>query len=663
MAGNFSENGKLNLKLSDLSYGTLRAIKGEEHFSKLFCYRLQLTTNNKAITKEALCNKPISFTMEAVIDKVPKVERFFNGVIDKVIFKKIYSPDSSAVPEIEYYLQVLPKLASLTKVSHSRVFFKQKQTVVDVIEKLLKEHSVEYKLDIKNPKLFIAESCVQYNETDYNFFCRLLQEAGYGYFFKHEKDKHTVIITDKTSSYFEIADKLVTYVDDQGHRGRLSEVSYRYGAHVCDFTVNAFSYTKPKEVASKKYTNPIHKNQQEPKLKYEESVYFDDLSDLTQLSELAQNLGTSQQLPSVEIVGTSRYASFAVGGTFKLNGKFFDSMGGEKDYVISALKFEAHDGEFLPYSNSFSAIPKSLVAAPYQTVDKPIITGLHLATVVNKEGKAESQEPYCDDNGMVYIKFLWGDKDTLCRAHVLSATNSYTLPRIGSLAYVTFPNNNLYNDIPVIVGISNQGLIDFKKKEEWYNNIYKTYRATSDNELYNFLAFKDQKDQQEVKLHARKDMVVEVLNDQTTTIKKIRKVTIEEGNDLLDVNKGDIIIKVAEGKYNFYCKGQMMIKSDADIEIEAKNNFTMKSGGKFTIEAKGDLSMSTKGECKLDATSDVTVNSSKNLTNKAAMAASYQSGTATNIKANTQIGIDATMTEVKGKANLKLSSPLTKIGM
>ena len=36
--------------------------------------------------------------------------------------------------------------------------------------------------------------CVQYRETDFQFICRLMEEEGIFYFFKHENGKHTMVL-------------------------------------------------------------------------------------------------------------------------------------------------------------------------------------------------------------------------------------------------------------------------------------------------------------------------------------------------------------------------------------------------------------------------------------------------------------------------------------
>jgi type VI secretion system secreted protein VgrG len=684
MSNNFTTSDRLKLELlgewsSRDTYGDLTAVNGYEAFSELFGYQLKLLTANKNITKDSLCNKSISFRIKTVEGSKNDSERIFNGVVKKVNFIKKHNPQTSANPEFEYYLQVVPKMHELKGIKHSKVFHKPDQTILDIIEKILKEYKVEYKLNVKSPKIFAAETCIQYNESDYEFVTRLLQEAGLYYFFQHEKDKHTLIISDQATSYLTIKDKQILYIDDKGQASRLYSFVSEYSSYVSDFTVKAFSYAKPEELVEESYSGTTHKKQEAQSTKSEKTIYTNEIKDTGQIKKLAESFGNSEQVPSEQVSGRSNYISFAAGGKFTLEGKFFENMD-KKDYVITELRFEIKSDLINgpQYQNSFTAIAQDKVFVPKTPFFKPVISGLHFAMVVDKDGNNSSQEPYCDEKGCVYIKLLWGKEDNLCKANVLSTSHGFTLPRIGSLAYVFFPNSSLYNDIPVIVGISNEGLLNFKDNEDWYKNIYMTYPATSDKEIYNFMYLKDKKDNQEVKLYAKKDMIVDVTNDETITInhdstklvKNIRKVTIKEGNDLLDLNKGDIVINIKEGKYNLYCKGQISIKSDADITIDAKSDLNLKSGGKISLESKSGIAISTKGDYKLEsvnaevkANSDLNFKSGKNINQEAGVSATYKANASTTIKSNAQISIESTATEVKGKANLKVSSPMTQVGM
>ncbi|STF87876.1 Rhs element Vgr protein [Escherichia coli] len=79
----------------------------------------------------------------------------------------------------------------------------------------------------------------------------------------------------------------------------------------------------------------------------------------------------------------------------------------------------------------------------------------------------------------------------------------------------------------------------------------KTYMGSGFNEL----KFDDATGKEQVYIHAQKDMDTEVLNDRTTTVKHDHRetvkndqtVTIQEGNRLLMVEKGDKITGVRKG--------------------------------------------------------------------------------------------------------------------
>jgi type VI secretion system secreted protein VgrG len=676
---------KLLDKFADTKvYGELVSVSGYEAISRPFEYKLNLLTQDNAIINKSLCNDVISFALERLIGNEPESERIFNGLIERVNFTKRHNPKNSSNPSFEYSLIVVPKLASLKKIKHSKVFYQPKQQVIKVVEKLLGDYKIDHEIKIKDQGLFIAESCIQYNESDYDFIIRLLQSVGCYYYFKHEKGKHKMVISNQSSGYLDLPKKEVEYVDDDGQILQLDDFCLRYSNHSTEFVVNSFSYTNPEETVEKSYSNTTHKKQEGELLKSEGSAYVCDVQDINQVTKLAENLGISQQLSTEYFKGQSSYLSFIVGYKFKLDGEFFGEFN-NKDYVITSLNFSANNMG-ADYINNFTSIPSSQIFISQIQFTKPIVSGLHFALVVNSDGKGDSQEPYSDDKGNVYIKLLWGKDNNICKANVLSTSNSYSIPRIGSLVYVSFPNNNLYNDIPVIVGMHNQGLLDFNNKEEHYNNVYMTYPATSDKEIYNFISFKDKKEDQSINVHAQKDMILNVehdeirviKNDCASTIKNIRKIVIEEGNDILELNKGDITIETKEGKYTLICKGNVVVQSDNEVNITAKSHLNIKSGGKVTIESKdgillktdGDYNsqsgkgtkIETKGAAIIESKGDLSL-SGKAFTAKSSTSASYESGTSTSIKSNTQLSLEGATSELKGKATAKVSSPLTKIGM
>ena len=83
---------------------------------------------------------------------------------------------------------------------NSRVF--QAMSVKDIVAKVLGDYKAgsdhEFRLNDTPPKL---DYCVQYDETDFDFVTRLLEEAGICYFFEHTDSKHTMVMADAMSKH------------------------------------------------------------------------------------------------------------------------------------------------------------------------------------------------------------------------------------------------------------------------------------------------------------------------------------------------------------------------------------------------------------------------------------------------------------------------------
>ena len=88
-----------------------------------------------------------------------------------------------------YRLEVVPQFWLLTRNRRSRLF--QQKTIPDVLKKVLTGLDVSYELqgDWK-----IREYVCQYQESDFNFACRLMEECGIYYFFKHSQGGHQMVI-------------------------------------------------------------------------------------------------------------------------------------------------------------------------------------------------------------------------------------------------------------------------------------------------------------------------------------------------------------------------------------------------------------------------------------------------------------------------------------
>ncbi len=161
------------------------------------------------------------------------------------------------------------------------------------------------------------------------------------------------------------------------------------------------------------------------------------------------------------------------------------------------------------------------------------------------------------------MKFNWdrynpADQDSSCWIRVAQAWagtgfGNLAIPRVGQEVIVDFLNGD--PDQPIIMGRTyhqenrTPGSLPGTKTQMTIRS--KTYMGSGFNEL----KFDDATGKEQVYIHAQKDMDTEVLNDRTTTVKHDHRetvkndqtVTIQEGNRLLMVEKGDKITGVRKG--------------------------------------------------------------------------------------------------------------------
>ena len=100
-----------------------------------------------------------------------------------------------------YRIVLRPWLWLLSRTTDCRIW--QDKKAPDIIKEVFNDRGFtdyESKLTEEGscPKL---EYCVQYRETDLNFVCRLMEQHGIYYFFKHEGDKHILVLADSKSSH------------------------------------------------------------------------------------------------------------------------------------------------------------------------------------------------------------------------------------------------------------------------------------------------------------------------------------------------------------------------------------------------------------------------------------------------------------------------------
>ena len=381
------------------------------------------------------------------------------------------------------------------------------------------------------------------------------------------------------------------------------------------------------------------------------------------------------EVPARLIAGESTCRPFSTGCTFSLTGHPRADV--NDTYVLRRI---SHSGGRRHYRNSFVAFPSSATFRPPRVTPKPRIAGTQTALVVGKSG----EEIWTDQYGRIKVQFHWdqlgqNDENSSCWIRVAQGWagknwGAIFLPRIGQEVVVSFLEGD--PDRPLITGsvYNGQQPVPYTLPDEQTKSTVKSSSSKGGNG-FNEIRIEDKADSEEIYIHAQKDMKIDVLNDQTTTItnnrtvtvsekddsltvsKGNRSVTVSQGNESLTVSQGDRTVAVSQGKETHSVQstrevtvtGNETHTNKADFTQNVSGNYTLKVTGTLTIQATGDLTLKTDGSLTVQSGTSLTVKSGTDLSASSGTALSLSGGTTMEVKGSASGTVDGGgMLTVKG---------------
>ncbi len=589
-------------------YLMLNAFTANEEISRLFTIEAELVHAEEKEGIEPTIVDPAQLLGQGVTLKVRQsdgTERFFNGIVNRM------SHGTRRVRFTYYNISVVPFVWILTQNIQSRIF--QQKSVPEILKEVLEGFETTVQLQGTYEK---RNYCVQYQESDWDFIARLMEEEGIYFYFQHSNGLHKMILADTPQSHQECPGK--------------STIPYYQKAEGDDLVTAIRSFHKDYNLQTGKITVWDH-NFQTPTTKLdaqqpsrfnvggnqalEQYIYpggysrkYDgiDKSGSEQAGEI-QHLYTDKahtaevlmQALDVELqtaVGVSDCPSLTAGHRFSLTGHPNKTANGA--YVITSIR---HNGVQSPsyvsdesvgeaYTNSFSALDHGSGSPPFRpkrSIPKPILHGSQTATVVGPGG----EEIFTDKYGRVKVQFHWdragkNDSNSACWLRVVQpwAGNKWGtmfIPRIGMEVLVHFLDGN--PDQPIITGsVYNPGsmppyaLPDHKTKSTIKTN------STTGGGGFNELRFEDKKGSEQVFIHAEKNMDIRVKSDRMETIGNDRHLTVHRHK--FEEVKKDKHVKVG-GDLNEHVEGTASLKADSDIHQKASSSFAAEGGSSVHIKA------------------------------------------------------------------------------
>jgi type VI secretion system secreted protein VgrG len=544
----------------------LETFQGKETLGTPYRYDLTLLSEDHDIPVDKVLGQ--SLTVHLKLDSGDT--RFFNGIV--TYFGKV----GLSMNHTRYVAILNPKLTLFDYARDCRIFFGQHAPAL-VTDVLAQRGFTDVESGALKADYRLREYCVQYRETDFNFIQRLLEEEGAYYFFKHEKDKHTLVLADSATAHAKVPGyESVHYlpkerkqIRDEEHFWSLSVAGSLYAGK---FTVvRGYDYAKARPSATLVEMKTSLAPQ--PGSDFEDYDYPGGLSEKpdADAEAMVRLEGDHVGNTLIEVDGNTMGLGLGNLVTLKkptfLDGDFnpfWDEADFKKEYLIVSATYsisvnQYETGEVAesdePFKATYSLLDSQSPFRPRRSATKPRIEGPQTALVVGPAG----EEIYTDKFGRVKVQFDWDrlgkhDEKASCWVRVAQVWagkqwGAMHIPRIGHEVMVEFLDGD--PDRPIITGrVYNAD--NMPPYELPANKTQSGIKSRSSKggapSNFNELRFEDSKGKEEVYLQAEKDMNILVKNDESRSVghDRMKKVGHDEtsaikGNRTEEVDKDETI--------------------------------------------------------------------------------------------------------------------------
>ncbi|EOC0002516.1 type VI secretion system Vgr family protein [Cronobacter turicensis] len=574
-------------------------LSGREALSEPFMFTLTLLGTDARADRSALLGQPVTVTIPTQALMTP---RYLNGKVTRVAVTAV---ELSGTRYAAYELTVEPDLWPMHRDRNLRIF--QGQTVPQIVKTLLGESRVNMEERLSG-SYRVWEYCVQYQESSLDFISRLLELEGITYHFRHEQDRHTLVLTDAPGQYepfpgYETIPYHVTpsggSTDEEGISQWALEDSVTPGI----YSLDDYDFRKPNAWLFQARQNPLSPQPGSIDV-YDWPGRFVEHGHGEFYARIRQE---RWQVEHRQTQGSGTALGIAPGHTFVLRNAPFFGDNGEYLTTVAHYRFEENRYASGPDSNTlheirFEVIPADVPYRPSQKTPWPRTYGPQTAKVVGPQGESIWTDKY----GRVKVKFHWdrlgkGDDTSSSWVRVSSAWagqgfGGVQIPRVGDEVVVDFINGD--PDRPLITGrVYNEASMPpwaLPAAATQMGFLSRSKDGSPDNA--NALRFEDKAGEEQVWLHAEKNMDTDIENDETHSVGSNRTKTIG-ANETTTVKKN---------------RTETVVENET-ITVHQNRTETVDGNETITIHSNRTETVDQNEEVRIGQNQSVTVNGAQTL--------------------------------------------------
>lgn len=572
--------------------------------------------------------------------------RYLNGLV--TAFKQHENLQKNGY----YSATVRPWLWLLTLSQHCRIY--QQKSYPDIIKAVFDEMGFSDYQDKLRGQYQPQEYVVQFNETDFDFVSRLMQQEGIYYYFEHSNGKHTLILTDDSVTLEDVGDIEYLELDENNpHPGVEGINQWQNQRHLRTggISLSSFDFVTPSKNLDASTKDP----QIAAVANYQKYAYSgkyqerDAVQHYTKVLMERENTGYEKK----SLSGNQR--NLFAGARFKLNGHARDDQNIQylltdyrctlrADELLEEQKLEQH--QMLTFAAE--AISAKVNFRPAQSVVKPQMSGPQTATVVGKAG----EEIWTDKYGRIKVRFHWdrhSTADDSCScwirvAQTMAGKNwgSIHIPRVGQEVLVDFLQGD--PDQPIVIGgvYNGSALPPYELPANANKSGFKS-RSSKGGGNFNEIRFDDEKDQEQLFVHAAMNMDTAVTKNSYETIGEDKHLSVKqdfytkvENNRHEDITSnhieqigGDLNLRIGGkeakevsqssslniqqdrseqvgGNASLLVNNDYYVKA-TNLCFEASGNITLQVGSSFISMDSGGISIKSNGKIEVVTAGNLTL--------------------------------------------------------
>jgi type VI secretion system secreted protein VgrG len=612
----------------------LRRLSVREAIGRLFVIEAEVLSKEPAIDPEEIVGKAVTCSVTYQYTS----PRHFHGIV--VSFRRI---GEDVRGYTTYRLEAGPRLRHLTRTMDCRIF--QNKSAKDIISTLVQEADagpVSFGTETDAPP---REYCTQFNETDLDFATRLMEEHGWGHYFRHEEGSHTLHVEGANAGYPLIPGEpqVVRRDDDRiGALSRWEPISSLPIGSVATLDHDNLLRDPSKQSSASTVVHSSHANNMEV-------FRWPGGQTVRPGADPAKLLMEGAESHAEGVSAAGRDPTVFAGGRLRVKAGLYAEA---ETWLVTEVLHSAHDETHLDaggdasYANSLAVIPADRPWRPLAPRPRPVMAGVQYAVVTGPKG----EEIHCDEHGRIKVLFPWdrkGARDDLssCWVRVAQTTagpwgGHWYLPRVGDQVLVAYLEGD--PDRPVVIGsLFGQSFPPlFSLPDNKTRSGYRTRSSKAGGaDNFNMLMFEDSKGKELLEYQAEKDMKGLVKNDRTTTVRNNETLTVEKGDMSTTVSKGNQTVTVSTG--------------NQDTEISKGNQSTTVKMGNIATEA-------SLGAISIEAKQSITLKVGQSTITIDPVGVTIDAPTIT-LKAKLSVQIDTLMLEEKGSAMVVVKGGIVQI--